>query len=345
MILLQTTTAQPQHRSLQSFRRMALSTMLALTAACTAFLPQIARADVPAQHSSQAPGYYRMMLGDLEVTALYDGYVPLSNTLLKGASDKDIRSLLARMFVPVTPNGVQTAVNAYLINTGRNLVLVDTGAAACFGPTLGAIGSNIQAAGYTMEQIDTVLLTHLHGDHACGLVAPDGTAAFANATVYASKAEAGFWLNKDTAAKAPEASRAFFKMAQDAIAPYTAAGKFKTFGSGDTLMSGITAVPLLGHTPGHGGYLFSSQGQELLVWGDVIHSHAVQFLHPEVSIEFDSDQKQAIATRKKVLARAAQEKLWIAGAHLPFPGIGHVRANQKGYAWVPVEYSPLPAKQ
>lgn len=331
--------------SFPSFRHIALSAALIISSAWAAVLPQIASADVPAQQNTQVPGYYRMMLGDLEVTALYDGYVPLSTTLLKGASDKDIQSLLARMFAPVTSNRVQTAVNAYLVNTGRNLILVDTGAGACFGPTLGTIGSSIQAAGYAMAQIDTVLLTHLHGDHACGLVAADGTAAFPNATIYAAKGEAGFWLDKDTAAKAPEASRAFFKMAQDAVAPYTTTGAFKTFGAGDTLVPGVTAVPLLGHTPGHGGYLFSSQGQELLVWGDVIHSHSVQFSRPEVSIEFDSDQKQAIASRKKVLARAAQEKLWIAGAHLPFPGIGHVRADKKAYTWVPAEYSPLPAKQ
>lgn len=96
---------------------------------------------------------------------------------------------------------------------------------------------------------------------------------------------------------------------------------------------------------GHAGYLFSSAEQQLLVWGDLVHSHAVQFARPEVTIEFDIDNKRAIASRKRVFADVARKKLWVAGAHLPFPGIGHVRAERKGYAWVPVEYAPLRAKQ
>lgn len=314
---------------------------LLVAALCAAVLSHAAFAKAPAKQTEQAPGYYRMALGDIEVTALYDGYVPIGTALLKGATGKDIQSLLAKMFVPVSKDGVQTAVNGFLLNTGNNLVLVDAGAAACFGPTLGAIKNNVQAAGYQVAQVDTILLTHLHGDHACGITAADGTAVFPNATVYVAKDEAEYWLNKATGAKAPKAAHPFFKMAQDAVAPYATAGKLKEFNAGDTLLPGITSVPLTGHTPGHGGYLLSSQGQQLLVWGDVVHSHAVQFARPEVSIEFDTDQKQAIVSRKKILAEAAAKKMWIAGAHLPFPGIGHVRVSNKAYSWVPVEYSPL----
>ncbi|HJV53721.1 MAG TPA: MBL fold metallo-hydrolase [Noviherbaspirillum sp.] len=306
-------------------------------------VPAAALAAAPAKQMTQVPGYYRLALGDIEVTALYDGYVSLDRKLLKGAAEKDIQSLLARMFV-ASAKGMQTAVNAFLINTGNNLVLVDTGAAKCFGPTLGAIGDNLRAAGYQPEQVDTVLLTHLHGDHACGLATAGGKAAFPNATVYVARDEAGYWLNKEVAAKAPKEKQPFFQVAQDAVAPYAGAGKLKQFNAGDTLVPGITSVAEVGHTPGHGGYLVSSGEQKLLVWGDVVHSHAVQFARPDVSIEFDTDQKQAIATRKKVFAEAAKDKLWVAGAHLPFPGIGHVRADAKGYAWVPLEYAPVATK-
>ena len=89
--------------------------------------------------------------------------------------------------------------------------------------------------------------------------------------------------------------------------------------------------------------MFSSKDHQLLVWGDIVHSHSVQFSNPRVSIDFDTDQEQAIATREKLLARAAKEKFWIAGAHLPFPGIGHVGQQEAGYRWIPGEYSPLPA--
>lgn len=325
-----------------SARRILLAGLIAASSTF-AIAPLTTYAAPPAKQMTQVPGYYRMALGDIEVTALYDGYIKLDNKLLKGISAKDLQSLLARMFLE-SSKGVQTAVNGYLVNTGDNLILIDTGAAKCFGPTLGNIGANLRAAGYVPKQVDTVLLTHLHGDHACGLVGADGKAAYPNATVYVSKQEAGFWLNKDAQAKAPQGMQPFFKMAQDAVAPYAAVGKLKEFDSGAEILPGVKSVAEIGHTPGHAGYLLGAEGQQLLVWGDVVHSHAVQFKHPEVAIEFDVDSKQAIATRKKLFADTAKQKLWVAGAHLPFPGIGHVRAEKSGYAWVPVEYSPLPTK-
>ncbi|QAA93401.1 MBL fold metallo-hydrolase [Pollutimonas thiosulfatoxidans] len=326
--------------SFRGFRRYKHLLLLAALACCSG----VAVAQVPPQPGTQVPGYYRMVLGEFEATALYDGFVDLDPGLLKGATEKDIQTLIARMFVPTHAGGVQTAVNGFLVNTGDNLILVDAGAAACFGPTLGNIPANLQASGYETAQVDTVLLTHLHGDHACGITNADGTAVFPNATVYVAKEEAAFWLNADIAAKAPEALQPFFKAAQQAVAPYVAAGKLKKFNPGDPLLPGVDSHPLPGHTPGHGGYLFSTPKGKLLVWGDVIHSHSVQFARPEVAIEFDVDPQQAIATRRDVLALVSKEALWIAGAHLPFPGLGHVRHDDTGYAWVPVEFSPTVRK-
>ena len=310
------------------------------TAALIAWFSLPAHAQAPAQQKTQVPGYYRMMLGEFEVTALYDGYVDLPSTLLKGIGDKDLQDLLARMFVQSTP-GVQTAVNAYLVNTGNNLVLVDTGAAQCFGPTLGVVERNLEASGYTADQVDTVLLTHLHPDHACGLLKTDGTPAYPNATVEVPKAEADFWLSEAAMAKAPEGMQGMFKLAQTAVAPYAKAGKLKQYQSEGTLLPGIDLVSSIGHTPGHTSYLFKSGEQRLLVWGDIVHNHAVQFAKPEVVIEFDVDSDKARESRQRLLAEAAQDKLWVAGAHLPFPGLGHVRKEAQGYAWVPVEFSPV----
>lgn len=109
------------------------------------------------------------------------------------------------------------------------------------------------------------------------------------------------------------------------------------------LAPGIRAVAANGHTPGHTAYAVESAGQKLLIWGDVVHAHAVQFARPGVSIEFDTNQKQAIATRRRLMRDLAASKSLVAGMHLPFPGIGHVRAEGKGrYSWVPIEFSPLP---
>ncbi|MFT4171586.1 MAG: MBL fold metallo-hydrolase [Rhodocyclaceae bacterium] len=323
-----------------SSMRHVIRTRFAAGMASLALLTGLPALAAPAVQTTQVPGYYRQAVGDAVVTALYDGYIDIDSKLLHGLRAQDIQHLIARMFI-AHDKGTQTAVNGFLIHTGGHLVLIDTGAAQCFGPTLGKIADNIRAAGYNPADVDTVLLTHMHPDHLCGLLGADGQAAFTQATVWAAKADADFWLSQQAADAAPEGARPFFKMAREAIAPYTAKASFKTFDTDAELLPGLKALATPGHTPGHSSYLLESRGQRLLIWGDIVHSHAVQFVHPEVSIEFDTDQKRAIATRKAVLERAARNTWWVAGAHLPFPGLGHVRKDARGYAWVPAEFGPI----
>ncbi|MBP6802020.1 MAG: MBL fold metallo-hydrolase [Zoogloea sp.] len=319
--------------------RHSLTRLAFALAAATFLLPAApALAEAPAVRT-QVPGFYRLAVGEVEVTALYDGFIDLDTKILSNASPAEVQRLLARMFLG--GQKVQTAVNAFLVNAGGKLILVDAGAAKAFGPTLGYIGDNLKAAGYSPEQVDVVLLTHLHADHAAGLLGADGKPLFPNAQVRVAQADHDFWLSEEIAAKAPDGFKPFFKLARDAAAPYQAAGRWKPFAGEVEVAPSITAVDAHGHTPGHTAYLIESKGQRLLIVGDAVHSHAVQFARPEVAIEFDSDKKKAVAARKKLFARAAKEKLALAGMHLPFPGLGHVRAEGKGYAWVPVEFSPI----
>ncbi|QXI24760.1 MBL fold metallo-hydrolase [Pseudomonas iranensis] len=291
------------------------------------------------QMGTQAPGYFRLALGDYEVTALFDGYNDLSPKLLQGMSQSQIRALLARRSIE-TP-GVQTAFNAFLVNTGTQLILVDTGAGQCIGATAGQLSANMQAAGYKPEQVDTVLLTHLHLDHVCGLVDAQKKPLFANATVFAAKAEADYWLDPAALAKAPAGAKEFFKIAQDSTAPYVAAGRFKTFAAGQSPLPGLVEATLeAGHTPGSTTYRFTSQQQSIVFMGDLVHNLAVQFLHPQVSISFDVNSQKAISSRQAVFSAAAASKTWVTAAHLPFPGIGHITAEGKHFQWVPVEYGP-----
>ncbi len=298
----------------------------------------IASAEVPAQQKTQVPGYQRLAVGEYEVTALFDGYNDLSPDLLKGLSPGQIRALLARRAIE-TP-GVQTAFNAFLINTGKHLILVDTGAGACIGETAGFLSANIKASGYNPADVDTILLTHLHLDHVCGLVDAQKKPIFANATVYAAKPEADYWLDPTAISRAPEKAREFFRIAQESIAPYLVSGRFKTFTPGDSPVPEVKTALEAGHTPGSTTYLFSSQGQSIVFMGDLVHDLAVQFAHPEVSISFDVNAKEAIASRDQVFSMVAKQKIWAAAAHLPFPGIGHINAVDKHFEWVPVEYGP-----
>lgn len=299
-----------------------------------------AQAAPPEQRHEQIPGWFRMMVDRHEVTALYDGYVDLHTTLLTGMDQAALREHLESLFID-TEDGVQTAVNAYLVHTRDNLVLVDAGSAACFGPTLGQVANHLRASGYSPEDVDTVLMTHLHPDHVCGLLDGDGEPIYANAELHVSQADADFWLSEEQAQAAPEEMRAFFDMARQAVAPYQEAGRFATFQPGDELLAGLEVQDTAGHTPGHVSFLFQGEDDGILVWGDVVHSYGVQFADPAVAIEFDSDQQQAIAARQAVLEGAAEAGHWVAGAHLPFPGIGHVARDGEGYRWLPVEYGPI----
>ena len=321
-------------------RRGAIALLaLALTGAAGMLTALPSGAEAPLQQKVQAPGWYRMQFGNFEVTALYDGYIDLDSAILKDAAPADIERLLARSFQK-SPN--MTSVNGYLVNTGARLVLIDAGAAGLFGPTLGRLLANLKASGYAPEQVDAVLVTHLHGDHVGGVTA-DGRMAFPNATVHVDKRESEFWLSKARLDAAPKEMKDFFQGAQSAAAPYVAAGRWKTYDGDAELVPGIRpmsygAAP--GHTPGHEGYLVESAGQKLLVWGDVVHSAAVQFARPGVTITFDADPKAARATRQRLYDQAVKERLLIASTHISFPGLGHIRKEGAGYAWVPVEYGP-----
>ena len=295
------------------------------------------KADAPISRTAQAPGFVRMQMGAITVTALYDGKVEIDAKLLKGKSAASIAQLLRQGKQPAN-TGVQTAVNAFLLDDGKHKVLVDTGAAGNMGATAGRLLESLASAGYSAAEVSAVLLTHLHPDHAGGLLR-DGVAAFPNAHIYAAKEDADFWLSEEVAKKAPAAAAGVFAAAQKAVAPYVAEQRFHTFGAGKLPIEGFDAIALHGHTPGHTGFQVQSGGETLLLWGDVVHSHTTQFADPSVALEYDSDAKKARTTRIKLMREVAKSGVWIAGAHMPFPGIGRVLPQGKAYRWLPLDYS------
>lgn len=285
---------------------------------------------------TQAPGYYRMMLGDFEITALSDGTLPLEVTkLLTNTTPTRVSELLKRSFLA---DPVETSVNAYLVNTGTKLVLIDAGSGKLFGPTLGNLVANLKASGYQPEQVDEIYITHMHADHVGGLMADDKL-AFPNAVVRADRRDAEYWLSQANLDAAPDDAKGFFRGAMASLNPYVAAGRFKPFDGAGELVPGIAAVPTYGHTRGHTIYMVESRGRKLAVLGDLMHVAAVQFPNPAVTIAFDTDPRAAAAQRRKVYADGAKQQFWLAVAHLPFPGIGHIRADGQGYVYVPANYS------
>ena len=319
------------------FRLSGIALAAATLASVPAFVSLPAYAEAPMAKSA-APGYYRVMLGDFEVTALSDGVValPVDKLLTNTKPEKTLKALQKHHLS--TPTA--TSVNGYLINTGSKLVLIDTGAATLFGPTLGRLANSLKAAGYSPEQVDEVYITHMHGDHVGGLMNGDQL-AFPNAIVRADQHDADFWLSQANMDKAPAEAKGGFQGAMASINPYVKAGKFKTFNGDTELVPGVKAVAARGHTPGHSVYLVESKGQKLMLWGDLMHVAAVQFENPTVTISFDSDSKAAMAQRLKAYADAAKQGYMVGATHLSFPGLGYVRSEGKGYAWVPVNYVPV----
>jgi len=304
---------------------------LALLAVAT-----LAQAGAP-QVKGQAPGWYRMPLGAFEITALSDGTVDLPvDQLLTNTTPAKVQAALKRAYLKPP---VETSVNGYLINTGTKLVLIDAGAAGLFGPTLGKLVANLKASGYTPEQVDEIYLTHMHADHVGGITTADGKPVFPNAIVRADAKEAGYWLDQATMDKAPEAKKDFFKGAMASMKPYVDAGRFKGFEGETELVPGIKAIATHGHTPGHAAYVVESNGAKLVVWGDLMHVAAVQFPDPSVTVQFDSDSKAAMPQRAKAYADAARKGYFVAIAHVSFPGIGQLRADGKGYRWLPANYT------
>ena len=313
-----------------------MSCFAVATIAAAALMTGVSASASAPQQKTQAPGYYRLMLGDFEVTALSDGTFPMETSkLLTNITPKQLDSALHRAFLTEPP---EASVNAFLINTGSKLVLIDTGAGVLFGPSVGKLLGNLQAAGYQAEQVDEVYITHMHGDHVGGLVT-DSKPAFPNALVRAGQADADFWLSKAAMEAAPKEQKDGFQGAMTSLNPYVASGKFKPIVADGELVPGIRARLAAGHTPGHTVYVVESKGQKLLVWGDLMHFAAAQFPDPAVTIRFDSDSPAAAAQRKKIFAEAAASGEWVAGAHLSFPGLGHLRVSGTGYIYVPANYS------
>lgn len=290
------------------------------------------------QVKTPAPGFYRIMLGSYEVTALSDGVLRLPvDRLLLNSSPKQIETALAEHHQGLP---VVTSVNAYLINTGSKLILVDTGAGSLLGDGLGKLVVNLKAAGYQPQQVDEIYLTHMHPDHLGGLT-QNGKAAFPNAVVRAGQQDADFWLSESRLKQAPPKEKASFENVIAALKPYQAAGHFKTFSNDGELSPGISAFAAHGHTPGHSIYLVESQGKKLLLLGDLIHVAAVQFAHPRVAISFDKDAKAAVAQRLRVFSDSAQRSVLVGEPHLSFPGLGYLNKQGEGYDWVPLEYGAM----
>jgi len=289
----------------------------------------------PTPPTTQFPGIHHRRIGAVVVTAINDGMIEGAFAMLTNLPTEEAEALHRAAFRAVPPS---LAINCFLIQTTDRLVLVDSGFGSARGPAAGHLADDLRSLGIAPGDIDTVLCTHLHPDHVGGLVDSAGAAVFPNAELVVHPADHRFWGDDSTLANATtDQDRGFVQLARTTIAAYADRTRLLTIGDA---LPGISILPEPGHTPGHSGWLITSGGESLLIWGDIVHMPGVQFTRPDAGMGFDVDGAAAIETRKRVMDMTAADRLLVAGMHLDFPGFGHVARTSGGYAFVPDVWTP-----
>ena len=287
---------------------------------------------------NQGPSFYRYKVGDFEVTALNEGVVR-NSTPANMAVNKtlpDVQKALGDAFLPT--DHVINQFNTIVVNTGRNIVLIDSGFGDNGPPTGNNLLSNMSAAGIDPKNIDTILVSHFHGDHISGIRAKGGAANYPNAEIMVPSGEWQFWNDASNQAKVIDNFKPGFANVKRVFDPV--AKDVKQFEHGKELVAGITAVDSRGHSPGHTAFLVASGNGKLLVTSDTVN-HQILIRNPEWSLCADMDAAIAVTARKRLLDMAATDKIQISAYHLPFPSTGFISKRGDGYEFHPAYWQPV----
>ncbi|MEI7806467.1 MAG: MBL fold metallo-hydrolase [Hyphomicrobiales bacterium] len=308
----------------------------ALSMSAAALSP--ARAAAPVT-GAQGPGVYRTKIGSYELTALYDGtwFRKIDEKFVRNASGAQVNKALSDAFL--TPGIVPTSFTALLVNTGSKLVLIDAGTGGQLGPASGSMLANLAAAGVDPKAIDAIVISHFHPDHISGIKTKDGAKVFPNAEISVPAPEWTYWMDDGNMSRAPDSLRGTFLNVRRIFADI--AREVKQFEPGKEVAPGIASIAAFGHTPGHSAFSVASGNQSMLVLSDTTNHPWLFARHPDWQGVFDMDGNMAVAVRKRMLDRAAVDRMLVQGYHFPFPASGYIVKSGKGYEIAPVMWQPL----
>ncbi len=270
-----------------------------------------------------------LKIGDYTVTAFFDGYFHTTIDIAVGADKETMQRISGKRL----DDPVLLSVNAFLIEGGGIRALVDAGTGDFFGPVLGKLPANLEAAGVALDSITHILMTHIHPDHAYGLTDKSGSAWFPKAQLVVQETEIKFWIDRDPTEAWHQLQRRNMINSRKALAPY--AERTTRIGNGEFL-PGLHAQIAPGHTPGHNTWTIEGGGDALMIWGDIIHMSFMQLERPDIAVMFDTDPQQAVDSRLRLLDQVSADRIRIAGMHLDFPGFGFVRREGGRYFIDPV---------
>ncbi|MDK4739459.1 MBL fold metallo-hydrolase [Rhizobium sp. CNPSo 3464] len=270
---------------------------------------------------------YSLHVGQYDVTLLHDGLFEAPVDVLIHTDGDAARQHAIESWGKPT---LQVDVNCFLLRGPSGVLLVDAGTGTSWGPKYGHARSALHEARIAPDEIQSVLLTHIHGDHALGLFDGDKP-YFPHADVFVSDSDIAFFTDPVAREAMPEARRGGFKVAEQLQRVY--GSRIKRIGAGEVLPD-IEAHPLPGHTPGHTGYLLRGGDDSLLIWGDTLHLGDLQPGDPKIGLTYDLDPELAVRTRRAALEDAVREGWIVAGGHIT--GFGRVELVSNGYRISPV---------
>jgi glyoxylase-like metal-dependent hydrolase (beta-lactamase superfamily II) len=263
-------------------------------------------------------------IGDLEIKGYSDGILRTSLDLVL-----DMPRPQSEALVGGTDNGsLFIPVNNFAFQRDGKTILIDAGAGNTMQPTLGKLPATLRAGGIEPASVDIIVITHLHPDHANGLVDDSGEAIYPNAEILVHAQEYDFWMKENTGSE-PDNVKKTRARNKINMKPYLE--RTRRMRDGEEVL-GCTPILAAGHSPGHTCWRIMAAGESFVAWGDLVHLSAIQISHPDVALTYDLDREMARQSRRRILDMVANERIVIAGAHVNAPGFGHV--VRKGATYV-----------